>query len=185
MQTQHRSQLFSLPSAPLPPEGGAASIVRNAAYFCLWLFIFAVPWEEQIAPGKPGIAVSRWFGLAAGLLAMCGVLLTRRARKPQIAHYWMAAFVLWASLSLLWTVDPEDTAIRVGTYVQLLLMVWLFAELAVTEDRRLGLLYAYAFGTVVPCLTTIQDALLGRTNGNAVPMGGGEERFTAARHQRE
>ncbi len=181
MQTQDLSKAVRLFNAPAhAAEAGAANLVRNAAYFCLWLFIFAVPWEEQIAPGRPGIAVSRWFGLAATVFAIGCVMLTRRVAKPEVAHYWMVAFVLWASLSLIWTVDREDTAIRAGTYLQLLLMVWLFTELATTESRRLGLLYAYAFGTVVPCLTTIHDALLGRTNGSAIPTGGGEERFTAA-----
>jgi O-antigen ligase len=157
------------------------SILRRMAYLSLWAFLCAVPFEEQVPPEIPqGVAVSRWFGLAAGCFTFLLILTTRRFRKPIVAHYWMGIFVLWVVLSLTWSVAPEDTAIKIGTYLQLLLLVWLIWELAPTEYLCRGLFFAYILGTFVPCITTIQNSILGRVrvNGVDVHVANGE-RFTA------
>jgi O-antigen ligase len=158
------------------------SILRWMAYLSLWAFVFAVPFEEQVPPEiSQGVAVSRWFGLAAGCFTFLFILTVRRCRKPIVVHYWMGMFVLWAVMSLTWSVAPEDTAIRIGTYVQLLLLVWLIWELAPTEYLCRGLFFAYVLGTFVPCVKTIQNSILGYVNVNGVDVHAANgERFTAS-----
>jgi hypothetical protein len=156
-------------------------ILRRLAYLSLWVFVFAVPFEEQVPPEiSQGVAVSRWFGLAAGCFTFLLILTVRRCRKPIVVHYWMAMFVLWVVLSLTWSVAPEDTAIRIGTYLQLLILAWLIWELAPTEYLCRGLLFAYILGTCLPCITTIRNSILGRVNVNGVDVHvANGERFTA------
>jgi O-antigen ligase len=159
-------------------------VLYQLAYFFLWVFIFAVPFEEQFPPEVPhDIALSRWFGLAAGCLAFFRILITRHPRRPSILHGWMFVFVLWAGMSTGWSVAPDDTAIRVGTYVQLLIMVWLIWELAPTESRCIGLFYAYVFGTCVPALSTVHNFILNRSTADLRAATGivslDTDRFTA------
>jgi O-antigen ligase len=52
---------------------------------------------------------------------------------------------------------------RVGTYLQVLTMVWLIWELAVTEGRVVGLLQAYVFGALVASIGTIYNFVTGVT----------------------
>jgi O-antigen ligase len=163
------------------PDYTLESILRRIAYLFLWAFVFAVPFEEQVPPEiSQGIAVSRWFGLASGCFTFLLVLIVRRFRKPIVVHYAMGIFVLWVVLSLSWSVAPEDTAIRIGTYLQLLLLVWLIWELAPTASLCRGLFFAYVLGTCVPCITTIQNSILGRVHvkGVEVRVVNGD-RFTA------
>jgi hypothetical protein len=51
----------------------------------------------------------------------------------------------------------------VGTYVQVLTVTWLIWELAVTEERVVGLLQAYVFGAVVASVGTIYNFITGVT----------------------
>jgi O-antigen ligase len=159
-------------------------LLDQIAYTSLWVFICVVPFEEQVPPEMPhGIALSRWFGLVAAGITVLRVLVTRISRRPSVMHYWMLAFVLWAGMSIGWSIAPEDTIIRVGTYLQLLTMVWLIWELASTEYRCIGLFYAYVLGTCVPSISTIYNFLIGRTATQLRTLTGAdnwdEQRFTA------
>jgi O-antigen ligase len=69
----------------------------------------------------------------------------------------------WAALSILWTMDWDSTATRVGTYLQSLVAVWLIWELAVPETRVLGLYQSYVFGTLICSIRTLGNFMMGRT----------------------
>src|SRR5205807_8933804 len=74
--------------------------------------------------------------------------------------------------SILWTMAWDSTAMRAGTYLQLLTAVWRLWELAVTESRVLGLLQAYVFGTYISSIGAISNFIMGRTAAQlAAPMG--------------
>lgn len=140
------------------------TLLYELSYIFLWIFIFVVPFEEQFPPeNSHGIAISRWFGLAAACFTFGRILVTKRVRRLAALHFCFALFVLWAALSITWSIVPDDTLMRVGTYVQLLVFVWLIWELAQTEERCVGLLYAYVFGTCVPAFSTIQNMFMDRS----------------------
>jgi O-Antigen ligase len=84
-----------------------------------------------------------------------------RVRRPAPLHAMMATFVLWSGLSFLWTADPEMTASRVGSYIQLLVLVWLIWELAPEEKQWAALLRAYSFGAGIAAINTIRNLLGG------------------------
>src|SRR5690348_12590487 len=149
-----------LQPASLPSERLATALER-LAYASLCAFVFAMPWEQS--PQLGGFLVGRWFGLAAFGIAILHLAVSGRVRKLSVLHYWMMALVGWSALSILWTIDWDGTVVRIGTYLQLLIAVWLIWELASVEIRILGLLQAYVLGIFVSSSTTIYNFLMGIT----------------------
>lgn len=148
-----------------PPLGalqGSAATLERIAYFSLCGFLLVLPWEE--APQLGGYAIGRWLGLAALAIAILRVGMSWHSRKLSGLHYLMASFVGLSALSLLWTIDRDATLTRIGTYVQLLGLVWLMWEMAVTEKRVVGLLRAYASGVFLASVLTIYNYATGTTS---------------------
>src|SRR5882724_10014909 len=130
------------------------SALGRIAYVVLCAFVFDLPWGEYV-PQLGGLVLGTWIGLlAVGVMAL-RTAVTWRRRTLSPLHYWMLSLVAWSALSIFWTVDWASTVTRVGTYLQLLVMVWLIWELAVTERRVVGVLQAYVFGAFFASLGTI------------------------------
>jgi hypothetical protein len=156
----------SMTAQPLGLASSSSAEIGSAldriAYIVLCAFVFDLPWGEQV-PQLGGLVLGSWIGLlAVGVMALrTAVTWRRRILSP--LHYWMLSLVAWSVLSIFWTLDWDSTVTRVGTYLQLLTMVWLIWELAVTEGRIVGLLQAYVFGALVASLGTIYNLMTGRT----------------------
>lgn len=123
-----------------------------------------------------GIAFSHLIGAATGLVGLLACLIERRVRKPSPSHWVLGVLVAWSGLSYFWSVAPELTAVRVGSYVQLLLMIWLIWEFASNERRQLDLVQAYVLGSYVSACSIIYSFLTG-TGDN---LGIAEGRYTAS-----
>ena len=152
---------------PLGPASSSSAGIGSAldwiAYVVLCAFVFDLPWGEYV-PQLGGLVLGTWIGLlAVGVMALrTAVTWRRRILSP--LHYWMLSLIAWSALSIFWTLDWDRTVTRVGTYIQVLTMVWLIWELAVTEGRIAGLLQAYVFGALVASIGTIYNFLTGRTS---------------------
>ena len=152
-------------SAPLTLSGSTARpaaqlALDTIAFTTLWALVLVIPWEGNTTIG--GFVISHWLGflvmvVAAVRLAVCG-----RMRRLTPLHGMMAAFVLWSGLSYLWTAAPEMTVSRVGSYLQLLVLVWLIWELAPEEKQCAALLRAYNFGAAIASINIIRNLLGGR-----------------------
>jgi O-antigen ligase len=134
--------------------------LSDVVFASLWLFIFCVPWEEEIAVAG-GVAASHLIGAAAGVAGLLACLIERRIRKPGTLHYLLSALVVWSALTYFWSVAPELSAIRASSYVQLLLMIWLIWEFASTERRQLALLQGFVLGSYVSSFSIIYSFLTG------------------------
>jgi len=132
------------------------------AYIVLCAFVFDFPWGEYV-PQLGGLVLGTWIGLLAVGVIVLRTAVTWRRRILSPLHYWMLSLVAWSALSIFWTLDWDSTATRVGTYLQLLIVVWLIWELAVTEGRVVGLLQAYVFGALFASTGTIYNFMIGRT----------------------
>src|SRR5258707_5380955 len=132
------------------------SALDRIAYVVLCAFVFDLPWGEYV-PQLGGLVLGTWIGLLAVGVLVLRTAVTWRRRILTPLHYWMLSLVAWSALSIFWTVDWDSTVIRVGTYVQVLTMVWLIWELAVTEGRVVGLLQTYVFGALVASIGTIYN----------------------------
>jgi O-antigen ligase len=148
--------------------------MNRIAFVSVWIFIFCVPWEEQVAMAG-GIAMSHFVGAAAVIAGILACLSSGRIRKPGPLHYLLAGIVAWSALTYYWSVAPDMTLVRVASYAQLLLMVWLIWEFAQTDERQVSLLAAYVLGTFVSGLSTIYSFLTSRGENLALSDG----RYTA------
>ncbi len=132
------------------------------AYGALVVFVFSIPWSEEL-PDVGGVMAVRWLGLIAVVLGVLRAVLAGRVRKLSLVHGAMIAFVSWSTLSLLWTIDYESTLSRAGTYSQLLMAVWLIWEVAESESRIKGLMAAYVAGAGCASAGTVVNFLTGNT----------------------
>jgi len=121
-----------------------------------------LPWGEDFLIIS-GFSLTTWIGVALFGIAAMRILVIRQTRKPTLLHYWMLAFVGWIGLSILWTTDRDITATFIGTYLQLLILVWLVWELVSNQRLVQGLLQSYVIGTLVASLMTLYNFANGRT----------------------
>jgi O-antigen ligase len=145
--------------------------MNRLAYLLLWLFVFAIPWENAVT--FPGVGtISRLLGIGAVGIGILAVASRGKFKLPGLAPFLLVAFVGYTCFSLFWTEDSELTHIRVWTYLQLLVMAGLIWQLAEDEWKQLGLLQAYVFGCYITAFNTIFNYLTG-TNFSTV------ERYSA------
>ncbi len=92
------------------------------------------------------VTVTQIFGIIALVVAIVATLFEGRLRRFDRAHAFVFAFIVWACLSSLWSLDPDAAIDRVVTYLQLAIMVWLLAQYAQSGDEQRGIMLAYIMG---------------------------------------
>ena len=122
-----------------------------------------------------GISISHVVGMCTFAAGFVTLFWLRRFRRPHVLHYCFAVLVLWMSMTFFWSVARELTAVRVGSLLQLLLMVWLIWEFAPSQSDQIALLGSYVLGSYVSAFSTIY-AFLTHTGTN---LGLAEGRYTA------
>jgi exopolysaccharide production protein ExoQ len=126
------------------------------AYAALWLFCFAVPWENVVF--IPGVGtISKLIGMGAFGLALLATVVTGRVRRVQGFHVAALLFVMWAGVNAFQTADEGRALIKAGTYFQLLVVLWMIWELAPDFRRQRGLLLAYVCGAYVSAINTVME----------------------------
>jgi len=137
-----------------PNSSSGLTAASRAAFVFLWLFLCSFPMEKSFE--IPGLGyLSKVLGtvaLGAGFLA---VLIDGRIRVLTRAHAVLGLFVLWTALTLRWSLDPEATAGKAITCVQLLGMAWLIWEFCAQERHVVMLMQAFVFGTVYAAANTL------------------------------
>lgn len=121
--------------------------MRHLALGLLFLFVFLVPFENMLLLDGLGTA-ARLTGFLAFLFGLVAVLEMRRLHLEAV-HAWAGVFVATALASLFWTIEPERTAARAATYLQLLGAAWLIGQLLKEEREIRLLLAAYVLGAWV------------------------------------
>lgn len=134
--------------------------VSRAAVFCLWCFVFVLPWDVVVNLPVLG-SIPRIVGLVASGVGLVYILARQRIRLLSWFHVFAVLFVLWAGVSSFWSIDPEATQARFGTYLQLVVLVWLIWEIAWSPERGRGLLQAYVLGACVAAAATVYNYFSG------------------------
>src|SRR5690349_16862342 len=134
------------------------SPLAKLAFASLWLFVFAIPWEDAITIGGFGTS-ARLVGVLAMGLGVFAIIERASLRRPTAAHLMMFLFVILSAVSYLWSLYPEGTLQQDLTYLQLLIMVWLIWELCPRNHQQRRLMQAYVLGTCVSGLDTLYDYL--------------------------
>jgi O-antigen ligase len=133
------------------------------AYVCVWVFVFAVPWEDVIV--FPGLGtLSKLLGIAAFGVTAIRVLLTARVRKL-ISFHWVAfAYLCWVLLSASWAVNTSCSPVFgcpvrnvIDQYLQFFVMMWVLWEATPNRSRLINLFQAYVLGAYVAALNTIYN----------------------------
>ena len=133
--------------------------MRAISYWLGLLLIFLIPWERLVHIEGLG-TISRIMGvLVAGawLLSTIG----RGVRTPGPFHLAAAIFILWNAISIFWTVEPEGTVERIGTYIRIGLLTLILWDLYRTAESVRVALQAFVFGGIVPALSTISNYVAG------------------------
>jgi O-antigen ligase len=124
------------------------------AYAALWIFVFALPWENVFV--IPGLGtISKLMGLVAVAFAALAALFTGRLRHLNRFHVAALVFLILAGMSVFRSVYADVAVIKFKTYVQLFAVLWIIWELAPDTRHQRGLLTAYVFGSYVGALLTI------------------------------
>lgn len=129
--------------------GSLPSIERAPpAFAAAWVLSFSVPWDDMILlPGR--IPVARVLSLVVALIWTASIFRGGGVRRPDIAHGWMGAFLLWAALSVFWSAFPENTVRRSLSYLQLFTIAWVIYQFSANRSCYLKLLQAFVWGEYV------------------------------------
>ena len=145
-------------TGPLWLRLGAANVL---AHIFVWLFVFTVPWQNMLV--LPGVGtVSALAGAMAIVATVLNLALSGRVR-PFIGFHWAAlSFFIWVFLSAFWAVARAESVLKdVGTYFQILVMLWAMWQASSSRDRVLSLLQAFVLGAYVAAGDTIINYLTG------------------------
>jgi O-antigen ligase len=135
--------------------------MRRIAFWFLWAAVFAIPWENVIRLEGLG-TLSRLVGMIAAAAGIAAVVLAREVRRPNSLLIGMAVFVLWSGVTVFWTIDPHLSFMRLFTYAQLFVLVWLVHEFA-SEPRQLrSLMQAFVLGAWVAVGNSLTNFALGQ-----------------------
>jgi len=157
---------------PVRQVSGREGILRSAAYGLLWLFVFAMPWENSLVFEGLG-QVTRVLGILTMLVGIVAVLEQGKLRRLTFGHVLVLAFVSYVSLSALWSIDVERSTLFIRTYVQVTWTAWLVWEFARDRECQTGLMNAYVAGGFVAVFLVLLDF------SHARPLRHVEQRFSA------
>jgi O-antigen ligase len=124
------------------------------AYVALWGFVFTIPWENVVVIHGVG-AISRLLGMVAVGFALLAVVVTGRFRRWHLVHVAALLFLVWSGCNYLFFGGTDSISKKFLTYVQLVVVLWMVWELAVSRSRQLNLLVAYVLGAYVAAFDTI------------------------------
>jgi O-antigen ligase len=125
------------------------------AYGALWLFVFALPWENAVSV-IPGTAIVTKITGALALAGALGVVLTSaRIRRWHALHVAGLLFLVWTGVHFIFLPSGQRVPFKYTTFVQLFIVLLIVWEVAPTRSRQLGLLAAYVLGAYVAALSTV------------------------------
>jgi O-antigen ligase len=137
------------------------------AHIFVWLFVFAVPWQDMLVFTGLG-TISKLLGIGALAATVLHVIFRGKLRQFTPFHFVVLAYLFWVLLSVYWaTALPESVLRNVGTYIQIFLMMWVVWEEAATPARFTSLLQAYVLGAYVAAGSTIYNYAKGAVLANA------------------
>lgn len=133
-------------------------MLRKLAVAFFLVFIFTLPWENVlIVQGVGTIAQLVGFG---ALPVVTIYLLAQGRHRFHWILFWIALFVAWTGITLLWVHSP-DSDVRVRTFFQLMIMVWLILQMARRDEEVRWAFAAYILGCYVSAISSVHNYLSG------------------------
>jgi O-antigen ligase len=147
--------------------------MRRVTLCLLWFYVFTISWDTVEFPLVG--SVSRLAGLAVFVAALATTTADGGFRKPGAVVGFAVAFAIWCAMSLAWTISYDDTYTRAGTYLQLLVSVWVFREFIRTRENVQTMLAAFCIGSFVPLIDILNNFRTGAELGSK-----GSSRYTGS-----
>jgi O-antigen ligase len=132
--------------------------MRRVALWLSWLLLFMLPFEYLSEKGALG-SVVRLVGIALAGTWLLSVLAAARVRQPNALHTVMIAFAMWCGLSVLWSLDPEQSRGQAETYAQLVLLALIVWDLYEKPGDLNLALQGYVLGCWV-CIAELLEVFL-------------------------
>ncbi len=136
-------------------------MVRKTAFFAVLVLIFTIPWETAITISSLG-TLTRLVGFGAAGIWTISVLISGKLRKPHIFHMAIFLFILFNFASIYWTVSFELTFIRIKTYLQLTVLIWLIWDLINTPESLRMAMQAFIFGAYLTIVSQLYNLASGK-----------------------
>jgi O-antigen ligase len=131
--------------------------MRRIAWALLLLFAFSIPWEYSLDLGPPFGNIARVAGLFLLAAAVPAVLQAGGFRRPGPLQWLTLAFYLWFCGSLFWTAVPDATLIKLRSYFQETMIVWLVWEFGESPRDVRDLMRAWLAGSWVLAILTLAN----------------------------
>jgi O-antigen ligase len=129
--------------------------MSTLAYWVLWLFVFALPWENAVSV-IPGTAIVTRITGGLALAGALGVVVTSaRLRRWHVLHVAALLFLVWTGAHFIFLPAGDRLPFKYNTFVQLFLVLLIMWEVATTRSRLVGLLLAYVLGAYVAAISTV------------------------------
>ncbi|UCC50645.1 MAG: O-antigen ligase family protein [Anaerolineaceae bacterium] len=119
--------------------------MRTVAYWLSLILIFTIPWENIVDLFGSG-TVSTPIGLLAAAFWIGTVVYTGKIRRPRPFHLVFLLFICWNVVSVLWSIDVDETTSRLQTYVLLFGLVYIIWDLFTGPKALEAGLQAYVLG---------------------------------------
>ena len=129
--------------------------MRRITWGPLLLFAFTIPWEYSLDLGAPLGNIARIAGLLLLIVAVLAVLRAGRIRRPGPLQWLTLAFYLWFCVSLFWTTVPDTSLIKLRSYCQEMMIVWLMWEFGESAGDLRNLMRVWLAGSWVLAILTI------------------------------
>lgn len=133
--------------------------MRDFAYFLSLVLVFSIPWENSVIIVSVG-TLSRMIGVFATAIWFLSIFSVKKLHKPHLFHIILFVFVLWNIATTFWSIDLDDTIIRIKTYIQLYIMTLLFWDLYITPKSIKKALQAFIFGGYVSIISTFYNFIM-------------------------
>ncbi len=126
------------------------AVVLWPVEIALGTFVLLIPFDFVALGGgnAAGVTLNWYIGAAAGPILLATGLLQRRLILPPRAALWWSLFILWASATALWALDPQTTLRRLPTALALLLLYLAAVSVKVSPKELTRISYFVIAGGV-------------------------------------
>lgn len=135
--------------------------MRRIAYYGSLVVIFLIPWEEAFTIGSFG-TITRIVGVFSMIFWLGSILISGKFRRPNWFYILAFLFILWNIISLVWTVDIDQSMQQVITYIQLGLLAYLLWDLYTTASALRAAMQIYILGSYVTIISTVINYIQGQ-----------------------
>lgn len=130
--------------------------MRRISFAFLLASIFAVPFENGIA--IPFLhTLPRALGVIAFASWLLSVIVSRRIRRPEVFHFFVYGFVVWALASVLWSRIAGASIGHALTYLQLFALVLMIWDLCDSQVSIRTVMQAYVLGSWVALISLFSN----------------------------